>query len=70
MIDIYTVIQNFINTLIVIDFSSVETILPTKMIEFYQTYIPSLINYFIVGLVIFYTFKVAILFFSLGGKNK
>lgn len=70
MIEIYSAIQTFINSLIIIDFSSVETTLPTQMVEFYQTYVPSLINYFIVGLVVYYLAKLLYLVFSLGGKNK
>lgn len=70
MIEIYNTIQTFINSLIIIDFSSVETTLPTAVVEFYQTYVPSLVSYFIVGLVIYYLAKLLYLVFSLGGKNK
>ena len=69
MIEIYNVIQEFINTMIIIDFDSVTTTLPTNMIEFYNTYIPTFINYFIVGFVVYYFTKLLISVFSLGGKK-
>jgi len=69
MIEIYNVIQEFISSMIIIDFSTLTSKLPNEMIVFYNTYIPTFINYFIVGLVIFYFSKLLIKLFSLGGTK-
>lgn len=69
MIDIYNVIHDFLSSLLIIDFSSLSYSLPNEMIVFYNTYIPTFINYFIIGFVLFYFSKLLIKFFCLGGKN-
>ena len=68
MIEIYNVIQTFINSMIVIDFTNTTSKLPIQVISFYQTYIPPFIKYFIVALVVFYSIKFLSKFFKIGGK--
>ena len=70
MVEIVNTIINFINNMIVIDFSSIETTLPTQVINLYTTYTTIFFKYFAVGLLILGFFKFLKFVFSIGGYNK
>ena len=70
MVEIVNTINNFLNTMLVIDFTNYTGSMPVQVVNLYNTYVPKFVLYFAIGLLIIGFYKFLKFVFSIGGYNK